>query len=575
MFTFPSEILDKFFRDPVMAAYCIMGVELDDFQQARLRYYWFVPHKVDSSGWGTGKTIVEWVYAVLRAVLIPSNKIGIYYPIFQTGKDAWWQYFSKIRHDVLEAQYRPRKHEWKDAGCWRCEFKNGSEILLPAPGFLSNAMNQASRSFNTMIIGEYTQASMRGEGVDELIGRVREPNFNKKHPIWANHTLLSAHAESPTHPSYRYYKAVRDALLGKFTQEEQHTNATFTAAFTDWSEKKTKDGQSFKTKFRDDAAINKTKRSSPKDEVRRRLHGIWSQDGKGWYPAELIKNVLRSEIKPIAARELASDLYVLGEDTAPGMTGKADWCAFKVWRIREVADPKKEQWTDEVEGRYFHVSLVFGHMLRNVDAVQISGFIHYLHLVFGFSKIVLDPSGGGSWIYKEMIKPRQLIFNAWKEVTGLCTRDEPTALEKQPIVVFFKRGSELDELWQPRFLQSDEGIVEAAHRTLREGFEATKFLWPQLREYRPHADFEAMSDQEKWAQIYLDIAYKQAIAIRVKVTPEGKPLLTKRGFYSFEAQGAKKKDAIYAALYGYVGVRLVMKNAADTADQPADEVIAG
>jgi hypothetical protein len=266
MFTFPAEIIEKFLRDPVMALYCITGIELDAFQRARLRFYWFFPHKVDSSGWGTGKTIEEWGYAVLRAIFIPDHMVGVYYPIFQTGKETWWKYFRTIKHPVLESQYRPGKHEWNESGCYRCEFKSGSIIYLPAPGFLQNAMSQVSRSFHTLIVGEYTQAAQKGEGVDELIGRVRGPNFNKKHPIWSNHSLLSAHAESPTHPSYRYFKAARDAVLGKFSQEEQHTTATFTASFLDWTDKpadRRPGSASFREKYREDATINRSKRTLP------------------------------------------------------------------------------------------------------------------------------------------------------------------------------------------------------------------------------------------------------------------------------------------------------------------------
>lgn len=574
MFTFRDETIDKLFRDPVMAAYVTMGVTLDYFQMARLRFYWFFPHKIDSSGWGTGKTIVEFVYAVLRAVLLPNNDVGVYYPIFQTGKDEWWKYFSEIRHPVLESQYRPQKHEWRDAGCWRCEFKNGSIISLPAPGFLQNAMNQASRTFNTMIIGEYTQASTKGEGVDELIGRVRGPNFNKAHPIWSNHSLLSAHAESPTHPSYRYFKGVKDAVLGKFSEKEQHTNATFTSCFLDWSERRVSPAraQTFRERFREDATIAKSKRTLAKDEFRRRLLGIWSQDGKGWYPAAMIKEVLRSEIKPQTGRVSQEEIFTLGKDTAPGESGKADWCAYVVWRIAEAR--VNEPWTVEMGGRYFHIAPVFAHMLRNVDAGQISGFVHYLHSVFGFAKIVLDPRGGGSWVYKEMIKPRQLIFNAWRDVLPLCKRDEPNCEDKQPIVTYFDRGTDLDVLWQPRFLQSDDGLVEAAHRTLREGFEGREFLWPQLRENRDRAEFGEFSDAQKWAQIYLDIAWRQATAVRVKVDTEGQPNLSKRGFYQFEAQGRQKKDAIYAAMYGYVAARAVLKEMIEGSGAENEEAFA-
>jgi hypothetical protein len=54
--------MEQFFFDPVMAAYVLMGAKLDVFQQARLRFYWFCPEVIDSSGGGTGKTEVQFVY---------------------------------------------------------------------------------------------------------------------------------------------------------------------------------------------------------------------------------------------------------------------------------------------------------------------------------------------------------------------------------------------------------------------------------------------------------------------------------------------------------------------------------
>lgn len=59
--------IERFYFDPVMAAHVIMGARLDTFQKARLRFFWFTPETIDSSGVGTGKTIVDFV--VLTAFL--------------------------------------------------------------------------------------------------------------------------------------------------------------------------------------------------------------------------------------------------------------------------------------------------------------------------------------------------------------------------------------------------------------------------------------------------------------------------------------------------------------------------
>jgi hypothetical protein len=558
-----EETLEKLLRDPVLAAYATMGMELDWFQNIRLRYNWFVPQKIDSSGWGTGKTIGEWVYAVLRAMLIPGNQVGVYYPIFATGKATFWKYFNTTHHPVLDSQYKSGKNEYHDPSCWRKVFKNGSEIFLPAPGFTRDAESQVSQSFHTLILGEYTMSAKMGEGVDEMIGRLRGERFAENHPVWTNHWLLSAHAESPTHPSHRYYRVAQEAIAGQYSAAEQHSNVCYTFCYHDWSDKPYKNS-TFKKKLRDEQLIRRG-RALSKDEFRRRLLGLWTADGKGWYPEDVIKNVLRSHILPIDGRTLANDIFVLGQDIAPGQSGRADESASKVWRIREVG--LGEEYTEVVPGpnpestqgaRYFHIAPVFSHVFKNVDAPQISGFIHMLHRAFNFSLIVLDPGGGGLWVYKELLKPRQLIHNVMQTVTPLCTREEPNQSDKHPIVVFFKRGSELDEIWDRRFLTGDEGIIEAAHREFKRGFEAQLFHWPQLTHNRSRAEVRSMPERLRWALIYLTATWKQLKTIRVKTTPDGIVITNARKFMSFEQPGTLKKDKAYAALYGYCGVRLIL-----------------
>jgi len=81
--------IERFYFDPVMAAHVIMGARLDTFQKACLRFFWFTPETIDSSGVGTGKTIVDFVYLNLQCILIPNHMAAIYFPNFQVGKDAF------------------------------------------------------------------------------------------------------------------------------------------------------------------------------------------------------------------------------------------------------------------------------------------------------------------------------------------------------------------------------------------------------------------------------------------------------------------------------------------------------
>jgi len=133
--------MEQFFFDPVMAAYVLMGAKLDVFQQARLRFYWFCPEVIDSSGVGTGKTEVQFVYLMLRCMLMPGHLAAIYFPNFQTGKDTFWVKFADYeeRSPVFAAQFRKgqkadeEKANQRNPGAWIRTFKNGSKLFMPAP----------------------------------------------------------------------------------------------------------------------------------------------------------------------------------------------------------------------------------------------------------------------------------------------------------------------------------------------------------------------------------------------------------------------------------------------------------
>lgn len=212
----PQKLLEQLLIDPVMASYVILKMELDTFQAARLRTYWWVPNVQDNSGVSTGKTAVDFAYVCLRAIFCGrlSNHIAaVYFPNFQTMKDEFWPYFdrtieaSDIFRSLLKI-HNGKVGEHKDPGAWWMEFKDGSRIVCPAPGFLNDSMTQASRRFNTLVVDDYLRAMDMGEGIEkQLIDRVTRPCFNQEHPIWSNHTKLLGHAEKPSHRGYVRYKA--------------------------------------------------------------------------------------------------------------------------------------------------------------------------------------------------------------------------------------------------------------------------------------------------------------------------------------------------------------------------------
>ena len=540
---FPVSILEKLLVDPVMAAKVIMGIDLDVFQKIRLRLFWGCPTVIDSSGVSTGKTLVQFLYLNLRCMLLPNHIAAIYFPTHATGIDEFWPYFTKfiesapIYRSMLQIR-RGRVGESKTGGTYVMHFKNGSRILMPAGSFMKDGSTQASRRFNTLVVDEWLETELMGDALGkQLVSRVTRESFNQNHPIWANHTKFLAHAETPAHKGYtnRYVK-YRDAI-----RDGSFAHALITFCFKDWS-------LDYAKRFLNKQIIKEERMTLSLDEFRRKWLGIWTRDGDAYYPYAVLSRALRSDVLPMFKREFPLEVNIAGVDISQSTGARADWCAALVLRILEVSkngSPSRTGGillpTHQVGGRQFNLSFRFAHIFRNVGSPEVAGFIHLLHRVFSFSLIVLDAQGGGLSVYRELKRPEQMIMNSQAKVTPLCTPDDATiGGERQSIVRFFSRAH-LGELFEPQFLTGSEGLVAAAHRDFRAGWESTQFHWPQLIENRPRAELVRYDAQQMLAQRNLDTAFKQLLRVRVLTDKNGAPMTSARGFVLFDAKG--KKDA--------------------------------
>lgn len=303
-----ASMLDDFLTDPVLAAKVIMGYDLDAFQRCRLRYNWWVPFVVDSSGYSTGKTIGQFIYACLRAILLPQHDVGVYYPIFETGKNTFWRYFERCRAPIFQAHLGRLAEEGESEGkrategsaCFKAYFKTGGTIFMPAPSFMKKASTQASMRFGTIVIEEWTHIDAMtppGEegGIDaQLIGRVTAEPWNQNHPIWTNHIKFSAPAKPTTHPGYRRYrtltrKANGVTMNGRRVGGGDPHFASISYSFKDWSQAESSTGKSWRDRFRIQANIDakRAQTMSPADWMGEGL-GIWAASGAGWYREDAI-----------------------------------------------------------------------------------------------------------------------------------------------------------------------------------------------------------------------------------------------------------------------------------------------
>jgi hypothetical protein len=306
-----------FLCDPVLAAFVIFGVKLDAFQAARLRYYWWAQNVIDSSGVSSGKTIVIWLFVNLRCILIPDHEAAVYYPVFETGKMSFWDYYTKFtaaKAPIFRAQLgqpmnlEPGEEKGGDgtlhgAACYKAFFRNGSKAMMPAPSFMKDAVTQASLRVNTMVVEEWTHVDASSDGINkQLIDRTTRPCWNQHHPIWGNHILYSAHAQTRMHPAFKRYNDHQRRV-----NRGDPTYANIAYSYKDYSGLTSHTGKSFREEHRIEGTINNKRNTCSKVEWNGQGFGIWGANGTGWFTEaailQCVDNGRRRGVTPVLSRQ--------------------------------------------------------------------------------------------------------------------------------------------------------------------------------------------------------------------------------------------------------------------------------
>ena len=89
----PYQVLEDLLCDPRFASEALLGVELDDFQSARLKLNWWFPYTIDSSGTMSGKTVGMYAHAALRGILLEDQVVACYMPTGAAGMAEFTPYF--------------------------------------------------------------------------------------------------------------------------------------------------------------------------------------------------------------------------------------------------------------------------------------------------------------------------------------------------------------------------------------------------------------------------------------------------------------------------------------------------
>lgn len=281
--------------DPVKAASVIMGYELDVYQRCRLRYYWWVMEVIDSSGFSSGKTIVDWIFLNLRCVLLEGRQVVAWYYTFSQMQRTFWKYYKTCPGKIWRAQLggTDERGEEQNAtargpSCYVARYKNGSLLEAPATNVMQDMDSQSSTRYHDGLIEEWTHMDATGtEGIDQqLKGRCSMETFNKHHPIWGNHILMTAPAKTRGHPGWPRVKKLKQRQA-----KGDPRVASLHYSYKDMSDLPSPNGRTWKQRFRADMAIDSMRTSpgmSPAKWLGEGL-GIWGVDGLGVFSEEALE----------------------------------------------------------------------------------------------------------------------------------------------------------------------------------------------------------------------------------------------------------------------------------------------
>ena len=207
--TIEERFIRDLYMDPVMAAAVILGeTRLDAFQRAMLRYMWFCPVSMDSSGQGSGKTLMMFIYLNLRAVLIPDQWVIYVPPTLDQGERMFWNKYYESHY--LKPGVAPlftgqlRKVRGSQFGTVNREgfkmrkFRNGSQIMMIPPNISKEGASAAGEDCNTIAIeensfGGHTSLNSLSTNVPNNDGSSKTGKINPKTAPkkWASWATLS------------------------------------------------------------------------------------------------------------------------------------------------------------------------------------------------------------------------------------------------------------------------------------------------------------------------------------------------------------------------------------------------
>lgn len=557
-----------------MALKVIMNADLDTFQAARFRHWWFCPTVMDHSGVSTGKSEMAFLLVMLRLILLPLGAprkpriVSVYYQAQGTAEEVFLpkldEYVtkSKIFKDQIKIQHG-RKLWATHKNTIVIQMIEGGWCELPAGDFMKDSQNQASKRVNDTVIDEGAMIDQLGKGLNkQILQRNTRECFNPNHPVHANHTLFLGHAEGPQHVYHKRFAGIRAAVRKRGSQN----HSAITSSYRDFT------GE-FMRRFGQDVAKKAAEQYLTEldaSEHGQIYDGLWLAGTKGYYSENLCDSIINFLCGVHLRRENQETIYFLGWDTASSQSLTADWTAGVVSAATRVYVVTPEMLESpgymRIGETVWFVRVVYAIFLpRGADVDQKAGAIHRLHQAFGFAGITMDMRGGGLEVYQKIRNSRQFIDNRWVEgITGLCSLKEAHEWSQaQPIVSFYDRGEALFAAdFGEKWVADNTGPIDYMNREMKRMMRLKQFAWtPRFTQQDALAEMNLSDDQLRVLK-ELETVLDQFQNINLDLDKDGNPKLSQKSFQFFTHVG--KKDGAMAACYSLLGLRATLMRGLST-----------
>jgi len=489
--------LVSFYRQhPVIAAYDLLGVTLDEIQRIIFRDMWFKDYVIIVARRGLGKSFLQALLATLKALLYPGHRVGLIGSSYRQSKvmfrevEALYQQSEIFREATMRAPVKSTdmcEVKFRPAGKY-----SGSSILAIPLG--NDGSKIRGQRFFTICVDEFAVVP------EQVFNLVIRPMAATTHDPMSNVARmkrqkklialgLEVEEESNVNKivmtSSGFFKVNhmwnRMRHYWKKIESGDNTYAVHQASYTDLSEG-----------FLNKGNIEEARETMPRALFEMEYCGKMISDSEGFFKASMIEACIANKLDNYFSVKLKGNKdskYVMAID--PART--SDSFAILIFKVSEII-----------------TKLVYAVTYTGISSIETVHEVFRLRDNFDLVRIVMDSQGGGLNI-KDLLEAG--IDNN-KPILDLLDKDN-----------YGKDGDLILQLFNPSPSTNTD-----ANFTALAMLEKNNFLFPGP----PQFGYEEEDDLYE----YIELLKRQILSIVVTQNPNGS--------LNFNTQSAKAKKDLYS-----------------------------